>query len=84
MSYDTPSTDCLAGLALYYERFIMDSKTRTLVLSVAVSVVLWLLGGFVFNHTLGIICVFVSIALIGLAAGNMMNTPEMAHGGEKE
>ena len=73
-----------AGLALYYERFLMDSKTRTLVLSVAVSVVLWLMGGFVFNHTLGIICVFVSIALIGLAAGNMMNTPELSHGGEKE
>jgi hypothetical protein len=62
----------------------MDSKTRTLILAVAVSVVLWLLGGFVFSHTLGIICVFVSIAIIGWAAGDLMNTPELTHGGEKE
>lgn len=54
----------------------MESKTRTLLLSVAISVVLWLLGGFVFNHTLGIICVFASIVIVGMAAGNMMNTPE--------
>lgn len=54
----------------------MDSKTRTLILTVAISVVLWLLGGFVLNHTLGILCVFVSIFIIGVAAGDMMNTPE--------
>jgi hypothetical protein len=53
----------------------MDSKTRTLVLSVVVSVVLWLLGGFVFNHTLGIMCVFISIFILGLATGNFMDTP---------
>lgn len=62
----------------------MDSKARTLILAVAVSVVLWLLGGFVFSHTFGIICIFVSIAIIGWAAGDLMNTPELAHGGEKE
>jgi hypothetical protein len=54
----------------------MDSKTRTLILSIAISVVMWLLGGFVFSHTLGIISVFVSIVIVGMAAGNMMNTPE--------
>lgn len=58
----------------------MDSKVRLLILSVIIAVILWLLGGFVFGHTLGIICVFVSIALVGLAAGNLMNTPEPTHG----
>jgi len=62
----------------------MDSKTRTLVMSVVVAVILWLLGGFVFGHTLGIICVFLSIVVVGLAAGNMMNTPEPVHGNEKK
>ncbi|MGA9665350.1 MAG: hypothetical protein WBQ69_02745 [Gallionella sp.] len=62
----------------------MDSKTSTLVLSVVVAVILWLLGGFVFGHTLGIICVFLSIVVVGLAAGNMMNTPEPVHGKDKK
>lgn len=53
----------------------MDSKTLTLVISVVIAVILWLLGGFVFGHTLGIICVFLSIVIVGLATGNMMNTP---------
>lgn len=53
----------------------MDSKIRTLVLSVFVAVILWLLGGFVFGHTAGIICVFLSICIVGWAAGNMMDTP---------
>ncbi len=59
----------------------MDSKVRLLVISVIISVFLWLVGGFAFGdsqfaHTFGIICVFVSIALVGWAAGNLMNTPE--------
>jgi hypothetical protein len=58
----------------------MDSKLRTLYMSVIASVVLWLLGGFVLGRELGIICVFISIVLIGLAAGNVMNTPEKPHG----
>ncbi len=53
----------------------MDSKTRTLVISIIIAVILWLLGGFVFNHTLGIICVFLSIVVVGWASGNMMDTP---------
>ena len=54
----------------------MDSKVRNLILSVVIAIVLWLLGGFVFNHWLGIICVFLSIAIVGLAAGDLMNSPE--------
>ena len=52
----------------------MDSKTRTLVISVIIAVILWLLGGFVVGHTLGIIFVALSILVVGLAAGNMMDT----------
>lgn len=58
----------------------MDSKIRTLVISVVIAVILWLLGGFVFGHTLGIICVFLSIVVVGLAAGSLMDTPEPTHG----
>lgn len=65
----------------------MDPKIRFLVVSVIISVILWLVGGFAFGqtqfaHIFGIICVFVSIALVGYAAGNLMNTPELPHGEE--
>jgi hypothetical protein len=62
----------------------MDPKTRTLVLSVFIAVILWLLGGFVFDHTLGMVCVFLSIVVVGLAAGNIMNTPEAIHESDKK
>jgi len=62
----------------------MDSKTRTLVLSVIVATILWLLGGFVFNHALGMVCVFVGIAIVGWATGNIMNTPEPMHNDHKK
>ncbi|ADE12603.1 hypothetical protein [Sideroxydans lithotrophicus] len=57
----------------------MDSKTRTLVLSIIAAVALWLVGGFVFNMYIGMICVMAGIALVGLAAGNIMNSPEPEH-----
>jgi hypothetical protein len=57
----------------------MDSKVGALVLSVIASVILWLLGGFVVGHWVGIICVFLSIVFVGLAAGNLMNTAEPKH-----
>jgi hypothetical protein len=58
----------------------MDSKVRTLVISVVMAVILWLLGGFVVDHTFGIIFVFLSIVVVGLAAGNLMDTPEPTQG----
>jgi hypothetical protein len=58
----------------------MDSKIRMLILSVVIAAVLWLLGGFVVGHTLGMIFVFLSIVVVGLAAGNLMDTPEPTHG----
>jgi hypothetical protein len=61
----------------------MDSKTRTLVLSVIVAAILWLLGGFVFNHAMGMVCVFVGITIVGLATGSIMDTPEPAHHDKK-
>jgi hypothetical protein len=56
----------------------MDSKARYLILSVFVAVILLFLGGFVFGHVLGIITTFLSILIVGLAAGNMMDTPSQA------
>jgi O-antigen ligase len=57
----------------------MNSKIRTLVLAILVSVALWLLGGFVLGKTAGMIFVIIGIALVGLAAGNIMNSPEPEH-----
>ena len=57
----------------------MGSKTRTLVLAVLAAAILWLLGGFVFGKTIGMIFVIVGITLVGLAAGNIMNSPEPAN-----
>lgn len=54
----------------------MNSKTRTLVIAIIAAVVLWLLGGFVFGKAAGMICVIIGISLVGLAAGNIMNSPE--------
>jgi hypothetical protein len=61
----------------------MDSKTRTLILSIIVATVLWLLGGFVFNHALGMVCVFIGITIVGLATGSIMDTPEPMHDDKK-
>lgn len=53
----------------------MNSKIGVLFISVIVAAVLWLLGGFVLGNSLGMICVMVGIAIVGLAAGNVMNSP---------
>ena len=53
----------------------MDSKMSMLVMSVIASVVLWLIGGFVFGKAVGMVCVLIGITLVGLAAGNVMNSP---------
>lgn len=55
---------------------MMDPKVRTLMLAVVVAIVLWLLGGLVVNNVLGIIMVMIGIVIVGLAGGNIMNTPE--------
>jgi hypothetical protein len=57
----------------------MDAKLRTLFLSVAIAVVLWILGGFVVNNTLGVVFVVLGITLVGWAGGNVMNSPEPDH-----
>ena len=57
----------------------MDPKMLTLVVSVVISIALWLVGGFVFGHTVGMICVFISVALLGWAIGQFMDTPEPSH-----
>jgi len=57
----------------------MDSKMRTLVMAIIAAIVLWLIGGFVFGKVVGMICVIIGIAIVGLAAGNVMNSPEPGH-----
>ncbi len=53
----------------------MNSKINTLIMSIIAAVVLWLIGGFVFGKAVGMICVLIGITLVGLAAGNVMNSP---------
>ncbi len=53
----------------------MNSKMGLLVMSVIAAVVLWLIGGFVFGKAVGMVCVLIGITIVGLAAGNVMNSP---------
>jgi len=53
----------------------MGSKINTLIMAIIASTVLWLIGGFVFGHAVGMVCVLIGITLVGLAAGNCMNSP---------
>ena len=54
----------------------MNSKIGTFAMVTIAAIVLWLIGGFVFGKTVGMICVTIGITLVGLAAGNIMNSPE--------
>ena len=45
-------------------------------IAICAAVVLWLIGGFLVNKWLGMVCVFVGITLVSLAAGNIMDSPE--------
>jgi hypothetical protein len=53
----------------------MDAKSLVLVLAVIAAVILWLLGGLVFNMAVGMVCVLISVFIVGWAAGNKMDTP---------
>ena len=53
----------------------MRSKINTLIMTIIAAVVLWLIGGFVFGKAVGMICVLIGITIVGLAAGNIMNSP---------
>jgi hypothetical protein len=54
---------------------MMNSNTAKIVIAVLASSALWLLGGLVFNHVIGMICVFLSITIAGYTAGAVMDTP---------
>lgn len=53
----------------------MNSKINTLIMTIIAAVVLWLIGGFVFGKAVGMVCVLIGITIVGLAAGNVMNSP---------
>lgn len=48
-------------------------------MAIIASIALWLIGGFVFGKAVGMICVMIGITLVGLAAGNCMNSPAPNH-----
>lgn len=58
---------------------MISSKFGTLIMAVIACSVLWLIGGFHYSHTVGIIFVWLGITIVGLAAGNVMNSPEPDH-----
>jgi hypothetical protein len=58
---------------------MISSKLGTLIMAVIACAVLWLIGGFHFSHTVGIVFVVLGIVLVGLAAGSFMNSPEPEH-----
>ena len=51
------------------------SNTVKIVVAVIASAALWLLGGLVFGHVVGMIFVFLSITIAGYTAGVVMDTP---------
>jgi hypothetical protein len=53
----------------------MNSKINTLIMTIIAATVLWLIGGFVFGKAVGMVCVLIGITIVGLAAGNVMNSP---------
>jgi uncharacterized membrane protein YdjX (TVP38/TMEM64 family) len=53
----------------------MRSKITTLIMTIIAAIVLWLIGGFVFGKAVGMACVLIGITIVGLAAGNVMNSP---------
>lgn len=52
-----------------------SSVCGKLIVPVIIAAVLWLLGGFVFGKEVGMICVILGIAIVGYAAGSLMNSP---------
>lgn len=55
---------------------MFDNKVAVLAGSVILCIVLWLVGGFMFGASFGgMVCVILGIAVAGLGAGNLMNSP---------
>ena len=55
---------------------MLENKVGVLIGAVVLCVVFWLVGGFVFKASFaGMICVIIGITIVGLAVGNLMNTP---------
>ncbi len=52
----------------------MNSKLGIMFAAIIAGIILFLLGGFVLNNKLGMVCVILAIALIGWSAGNVMDT----------
>lgn len=70
--------NCLALVWSYFDGKVseMDPKVGTLIVAIILSIALWLIGGFVMGKAGGMICVIIGVIVVGLAAGNIMNSPE--------
>lgn len=53
----------------------MNSKMGMFWVAVLAAMILWLLGGLVFSKEVGMVCVILGITIVGMAAGNVMNSP---------
>ena len=55
---------------------MFENKVGVLIGAVILCVVFWLVGGFIFKASFGgMICVIIGITIVGLAVGNLMDTP---------
>ncbi len=52
-----------------------SNKMNLMIMAIVAAIALWLIGGFVFGKAVGMVCVLIGITLVGLAAGNVMNSP---------
>ncbi|MGC2456380.1 MAG: hypothetical protein WA435_00085 [Gallionellaceae bacterium] len=65
------------GLELFFGKVDeMDPKIGILIVAIILSIALFLIGGFVLGKAGGMVCVLIGITVVGLAAGNIMNSPE--------
>lgn len=60
----------------------MDSNCRGLFLSVPLFIALFFIAGFVVNNVLGMILVVIAIAILGVSAGKIMDSPCSTSGEE--
>ena len=54
----------------------MNSKAGQVVIATLIAMVCWYIGGFVLGKGVGMILVMIGITIVGLAIGNLMDSPE--------
>jgi hypothetical protein len=54
----------------------MNSKSGQVVIATLIAMVCWYIGGFILGKGIGMIFVMFGITIVGLAVGNLMDSPE--------